>query len=98
MICYSNQRRTVMTSTALTTARMTAGQWQATLDSDLTSVFLTVSAVLPGMIERGGGAVITMASDAGRRPGRASAAYAAAKAGVVMFSKHLANEMAEHGI
>jgi NAD(P)-dependent dehydrogenase (short-subunit alcohol dehydrogenase family) len=80
------------------TAQMTAGQWQATLDSDLTSVFLTVSAVLPGMIERGGGAVITMASDAGRRPGRASAAYAAAKAGVVMFSKHLASELAGHGI
>ena len=50
------------------TARMTAGQWQATLDSDLTSVFRTVSAVLPGMIERGGGSIITMASDAAGGP------------------------------
>jgi 3-oxoacyl-[acyl-carrier protein] reductase len=80
------------------TERLTPGQWQATLDSDLTSVFLTVSAVLPAMIERGGGVIITMASDAGRRPGRASAAYAAAKAGVSMFSKHLASEMAGRGV
>jgi 3-oxoacyl-[acyl-carrier protein] reductase len=80
------------------TARMGIGQWRATLDSDLTSVFLTVTAVLPGMIERGRGVIITMASDAGRRPGRASAAYAAAKAGVVMFSRHLASEVAGQGI
>jgi 3-oxoacyl-[acyl-carrier protein] reductase len=39
-----------------------------------------------------------MSSAAGRRPSSANAAYAAAKAGVVMFSKHLANEVAKHGI
>jgi 3-oxoacyl-[acyl-carrier protein] reductase len=80
------------------TAQLTLSRWQATLDADLTSVFLTVSAVLPGMIERGRGVIIMMASAAGRAPSRASAAYAAAKAGVVMFSQHLAAELAGQGI
>jgi 3-oxoacyl-[acyl-carrier protein] reductase len=80
------------------TTQLGLDRWRAVLDSDLTSVYLTVTAFLDGMIERGGGSIITMASDAGRRPGRANAAYAAAKAGVVMFSKHLASEVAGHGV
>jgi 3-oxoacyl-[acyl-carrier protein] reductase len=80
------------------TTQLGLDRWRAVLDSDLTSVYLTVTAFLPGMIERGGGSIITMASDAGRRPGRANAAYAAAKAGVVMFSRHLASEFASRGI
>lgn len=80
------------------THQLGADRWRATIESDLTSVFLAVSEVLPGMIERRGGVIITMASTAGRHPGQASAAYAAAKAGVVMFTKHLANEVGRHGI
>jgi 3-oxoacyl-[acyl-carrier protein] reductase len=80
------------------TAKLGADQWRAVLESDLTSVYLTVTAFLPGMIERGGGAIITMSSTAGRQPSAANAAYAAAKAGVVMFSKHLASEVGRHGI
>jgi 3-oxoacyl-[acyl-carrier protein] reductase len=80
------------------THQLGADRWRATLESDLTSVFLAVSEVLPGMIERRGGTIITMASTAGRQPGLASAAYAAAKAGVIMFSKHLAGEVGQHGI
>src|SRR3712207_9489658 len=41
---------------------------------------------------------LTMASSAGRLPSQASAAYAAAKAGVVMFSKHVANEAGRDGV
>jgi 3-oxoacyl-[acyl-carrier protein] reductase len=80
------------------TCELGASQWRATIEADLTSVFLAVSEVLPGMIERRTGVIVTMSSTAGRMPSPASAAYAAAKAGVVMFSKHLAAEVAPHGI
>jgi 3-oxoacyl-[acyl-carrier protein] reductase len=80
------------------TAQLTLDQWRATLEGDLTSTFLAVNTFLPGMIERHAGAIITMASTAGRLPGRASIAYAAAKAGVLMFTRHLAAEVGRHGI
>ncbi|WP_433060572.1 SDR family NAD(P)-dependent oxidoreductase [Dactylosporangium sp. CS-033363] len=80
------------------TADLGAAQWRATIESDLTSVFLAVSEVLPGMIDRRTGVIITMSSTAGRQAGLASIAYASAKAGVVMFSKHLASEVGRHGI
>ncbi len=80
------------------TTELGLGRWRAIIDSDLTSVYLTVTAFLPAMIERRAGSVITMSSAAGRRPGNANAAYAAAKAGVVMFTKHLANEVGGHGV
>lgn len=80
------------------TTQLSLDRWRSVLDSDLTSVYLTVTAFLDGMIERGGGAIITMASTSGRAPGQANAAYAAAKAGVVMFSRHLALEFASHGV
>jgi 3-oxoacyl-[acyl-carrier protein] reductase len=80
------------------TEQMSEEQWRSVIDSDLTSTFLTVRSFLPGMIEHGRGAIVTMASSAGRLPSQASAAYAAAKAGVVMFSKHVANEVGQHGV
>ena len=84
--------------TPVPTTRLGLDQWRAVIDSDLTSVYLTVSAFLPAMIERGVGAIITMSSSAGRQPSRANAAYAAAKAGVGMLTKHLANEVGRHGV
>ncbi|MEP7026619.1 MAG: SDR family NAD(P)-dependent oxidoreductase, partial [Actinomycetota bacterium] len=80
------------------TTELGLDRWRAVIDSDLTSVYLTIAAFLPGMMERGGGTIVTMASTAGRLPGQANAAYAAAKAGVVMLTKHLAREVAGHGI
>lgn len=80
------------------TAELGADRWRAVIESDLTSVYVTVAAFLPAMIERGRGSIITMSSAAGRQPSRANAAYAAAKAGVVMFTKHLAGEVGGHGI
>src|ERR671928_225807 len=56
------------------------------------------AAVLPGMLERGRGAIVTMSSSAGRQPSQAAAAYAAAKAGVAMLSRHLAAELGPRGI
>jgi 3-oxoacyl-[acyl-carrier protein] reductase len=80
------------------TVAETPAHWRQVIDSDLTSMFLTVAAFLPSMVERRRGVIITMSSAAARQPARSSAAYAAAKAGVVAFSRHLANEVAHDGI
>jgi 3-oxoacyl-[acyl-carrier protein] reductase len=68
------------------------------VETDLTSTFLTVSAFLPGMLERTSGVIITMASSAARQAAKSSAAYAAAKAGVIALTRHLAGEFGNAGI
>jgi 3-oxoacyl-[acyl-carrier protein] reductase len=73
-------------------------EWRRVIEGDLTSTFLTIRTVLPAMIAHGRGAIVTMSSAAGRQPSQAAAAYAAAKAGVVMLSRHLAAEMGPRGI
>ncbi len=80
------------------TASETGAHWREVVDNELTSVFLTVSAFLPAMIERQSGVIITMSSAAARQPARSCAAYAAAKAGVIAFTRHLANEAARDGV
>ena len=80
------------------TATETAAHWRTVIDGDLTATFLTVSAFLPVMITRRSGAIITMSSAAARQAAQSSAAYAAAKAGVIAFTRHLAAEVAAHGI
>jgi 3-oxoacyl-[acyl-carrier protein] reductase len=50
------------------------------------------------MLARHSGVIITMASAAARQAAKSSAAYAAAKAGVIAFSRHLAGEYAHEGI
>jgi 3-oxoacyl-[acyl-carrier protein] reductase len=76
----------------------TSAHWREVIDTDLTSTFLTVSAFLPGMIAQHSGAIVTMSSAAGRQAAKSAAAYAAAKAGVIAFSRHLAGEYAKDGI
>lgn len=74
-------------------------EWRSVVENNLTSTFLTCKAFLPGMIDRGSGAVVTMASNSGRLLDiPLTASYAAAKAGVVMFTRHLAKEVGRHGI
>jgi len=80
------------------TAEETAAHWRTVIDGELTSVFLTISKFLPEMIARGTGSIITMSSAAARQPAGSSAAYAAAKGGIVAFSRHLANEVAHAGV
>jgi 3-oxoacyl-[acyl-carrier protein] reductase len=75
-----------------------AERWHAVVETNLTATFLTIKEFLPGMVARQRGAVVTMASSAARLPSKASAAYAAAKAGVVMLTRHFANEVAPHGV
>jgi len=80
------------------TAQVSAAHWRTVLEGDLTATFLTVSAFLPTMITARHGVIITMSSAAARQPAQSSAAYAAAKAGVIAFSRHLASEVAEQSI
>jgi NAD(P)-dependent dehydrogenase (short-subunit alcohol dehydrogenase family) len=73
--------------------------WNMTLAVDLTSVFLCTRAALPQLRECGGGSVTNVGSIAGRhRSFTASAAYAAAKGGVVALTRQLAHEFAEDGV
>jgi 3-oxoacyl-[acyl-carrier protein] reductase len=76
----------------------TGEHWREVIETDLTSTFLTVSAFLPAMIARRSGVIITMSSAAARQAAKSSAAYAAAKSGVIAFSRHLAGEFAKDGI
>jgi 3-oxoacyl-[acyl-carrier protein] reductase len=74
-------------------------EWRAVIDSNLTATFLTVKSFLPGMIERRTGSIVTMASNAARVLDiLTTASYAASKAGIVMFSRHVAKEVGEHGV
>ncbi len=80
------------------TEQITEEEWRSTIDGTLTATFLTVKSFLPGMIERRRGAIVTMASSAARVPLGAPVAYAAAKAGVIMFSRYVASEVGQSGI
>jgi 3-oxoacyl-[acyl-carrier protein] reductase len=74
-------------------------EWRTVMDWNLTSTFLTLQAFLPGMIERRRGAVVTMASNTGRFLDiLTTASYAAAKAGVIMLTRHAAIELGKYGI
>lgn len=72
--------------------------WRETLDANLTATFLALRVFLPGMVERGAGSVVTMASAAARRQTPASAAYAAAKAAIVTLTRYAAEEVGPAGV
>jgi 3-oxoacyl-[acyl-carrier protein] reductase len=73
--------------------------WRSVIDANLTTTFLVVKSFLPGMIERRRGSIVTMASNAARFLDiLTTAPYAAAKAGVMVFSRHVAKEVGPHGV
>lgn len=79
----------------------TLEQWQRVIDVDLTSVFLTAREAAKVMIPRGSGKIISTASIIGFvsvHDGGRTRAYAAAKAGVVNFTRSLGVELAPHNI
>ena len=77
---------------------MTPGEWDEVVRTNLYSVFYGCQAVLPGMIAAGGGAIVNIASIAGQRGSARHAHYAAAKGGVLAFTRSLAREVIEHNI
>ena len=72
--------------------------WQKLISINLVGALNMHHAVLPGMIARGGGRIVNIASDAARVGSSGEAVYAACKAGLVGFSKTLAREHARHRI
>jgi 2-hydroxycyclohexanecarboxyl-CoA dehydrogenase len=68
------------------------GLWDFVLGVNLRGVLAVTHAVLPGMQERRGGAIVNVASEAGRVGSQGSAVYSAAKAGVIGFTKAIARE------
>jgi meso-butanediol dehydrogenase/(S,S)-butanediol dehydrogenase/diacetyl reductase len=68
--------------------------WDFVMDVNAKGVFLCVKAVLPGMLDRGKGNVVNIASQAGKRGYKLFAHYCASKAAVIVFSKGVALEVA----
>jgi 3-oxoacyl-[acyl-carrier protein] reductase len=77
---------------------MTDDQWGRVLDVTLNSVFRTTRAFLPAMQARKSGIIVNNASVLGWRAQKGQAHYAAAKAGVMAFTRCSAIEAAEHGV
>jgi 3-oxoacyl-[acyl-carrier protein] reductase len=72
--------------------------WERDLRVNLTGAFNCAQAVWPGMVERGWGRIVTMASVAGTLGGFGQASYSATKAALLGLTKTLALEGARHGI
>ena len=72
--------------------------WSKLIDINLVGALHMHHAVLPAMVERAGGRIVNVASDAARVGSSGEAVYAACKAGLVAFSKTLAREHSRHGI
>ena len=72
--------------------------WDRLIAVNLKGPLLCTRAVLDGMIARGRGRIVSIASDAGRVGSSGEAVYSAAKAGVIGFTKTLARELAKSGI
>jgi 3-oxoacyl-[acyl-carrier protein] reductase len=79
------------------TINESADHWRHVVDTNLTTTFLTIKTVLPNL-SVSGGSIITMASESARQPTASSAAYAAAKAGVIALTGHLGHELAPLGV
>jgi NAD(P)-dependent dehydrogenase (short-subunit alcohol dehydrogenase family) len=83
------------TITRHTIAHMPAEAWERVLAVNLRGPFNGIQAVLPHMRERGGGAIVNIASIAGRRISFGGGAhYSASKAGLLGFTRHAAYELA----
>lgn len=79
-------------------ARTTLEQWHEHLEVNATGAFLCTRAVLGGMLERGKGRVVTVASVAGRVGARYTAAYTASKHAAIGLTRAVAAEVAGTGV
>ena len=78
--------------------RMKDEDWNVILDTNLSSVYRTSKAVMRGMMKARKGRIINIASVIGLTGNAGQANYAAAKAGIIAFSKSLAKEIGSRGI
>jgi NAD(P)-dependent dehydrogenase (short-subunit alcohol dehydrogenase family) len=79
-------------------ARTTLDDWRGQIDVNATGAFLCTRAALPGMLERGSGRIVTVASTAGRAGARFTAAYTASKHAAVGLMRAVAAEVAGTGV
>jgi len=81
-----------------TLGRTTLEDWRRQLDVNATGAFLCTRAVVPGMVERGAGRVVTVASTAGLVGARYTAAYTASKHAAIGLMRAVAAEVAGTGV
>ena len=73
-------------------------EWKRVIDIDLNGPFLVSRAVVPHMVKSGYGRIVNIASIAGKEGNPNAAAYAAAKGGLIAFTKALGKELAQTGV
>tara|TARA_B100000700_G_scaffold331758_1_gene468074 strand:+ start:9472 stop:10221 length:750 start_codon:yes stop_codon:yes gene_type:complete len=81
-----------------TVQRMSVEEWQSVIETDLSSMFYCTNSVVTGMREREYGRIINMSSIIGQMGNLGQSNYAAAKAGMIAFTKSAAKELARFGI
>jgi acetoacetyl-CoA reductase len=79
-------------------AKMSTEEWDAVLQTNLSSVFHLTSRVLPHMVAAGSGRIVNISSVIGLHGNFGQANYAAAKAGIIGFTKSAALELARKGV
>ena len=83
---------------SLSTVDVTDDEWRRVMAIDADGVFFCNRAVLPGMIERGYGRIVNVASIAGKEGNPQAAAYSAAKAAVIGMTKSIGKDVARSGV
>ena len=90
---------TIIGKSGATIDELSFAEWQQLIDFNLTGTFLFTHAIVPAMKERRRGAIVNLASIAGRGLSiSSSSAYAAAKGGIIAFTRKLAFELGPYGI
>ena len=80
------------------TIQLSDDDWQRVLDTNLTAAFRLTRHAVKGMVRRRGGRIVNVASVVGPRANAGQANYAAAKAGLIGFTKTVAVEVARRGV
>ncbi len=90
---------TIVDNPRATVDELTFEEWQKLIDFNLSATFLFCNAVVPVMKRKGGGKIVSLSSIAGRGfSGNSSSAYAAAKGGIIAFTRKLSSELGPFGI